>query len=83
MISSVAYNGHSVIVVGQSFVSLSVWLVQSVCSVCMVKRSLLVSMINSIAYYDLSVDMSGQCLESMVSMVSWSVVSTVCQSWLV
>ena len=60
MISSVAYNGQSVIMVGQSFVSLSARLVQSVC---MVKRSVLVSMISSIAYYDLSVSavsMGGQ-----------------------
>ena len=70
--------------VAQSLVSLSVRLVQSVCSVCMIKRSLLVSMICSIVYYDLSVStvsMGGQCLHSMVSMVSGSVVSTVCQCW--
>ena len=48
----------------------------------MVKRSVLVSMISSIAYYVLSisiVSMGGQCLESMASMISWSVVSTLCQ----
>lgn len=63
MISSIAYNGQSVIMVGQSFVSLSARLVQSECSIYMVKRSVLVSMISSIAYYDLSVSavsMGGQ-----------------------